>query len=204
MLRRLLPVLLLAPTVVSAETLAIDPVHTRVMVAASHAGFSQAMGVASGSHGQVDYDDGWANAKVDVTVRMQKLDFGDAGWNRAVLKLLDADRFTEAHFVSERVTPRDANHAEICGTLTLHGVSKPLCMDATLNALKRHPMPPFRRTAGFSATAKLDRFDYGITEWPTVIGREVELRIEIEASRGIGAPKADTPSEPEPVETPTP
>ena len=204
MLRRLLPVLLLAPTVVSAETLAIDPVHTRVMVAASHAGFSQAMGVASGSHGQVDYDDGWANAKVDVTVPMQKLDFGDAGWNRAVLKLLDADRFTEAHFVSDRVTPRDANHAEICGTLTLHGVSKPLCMDATLNALKRHPMPPFRRTAGFSATAKLDRFDYGITEWPTVIGREVELRIEIEASRGIGAPKADTPSEPEPVETPTP
>lgn len=204
MLRRLLPVLLLAPTVASAETLAIDPVHTRVMVAASHAGFSQAMGVASGSHGQVDYDDGWANAKVDVTVPMQKLDFGDAGWNRAVLKLLDADRFTEAHFVSDRVTPRDANHAEICGTLTLHGVSKPLCMDATLNALKRHPMPPFRRTAGFSATAKLDRFDYGITEWPTVIGREVELRIEIEASRGIGAPKADTPSEPEPVETPTP
>ena len=202
MLRRLLPALLLVPTLAPAEELAIDPVHTRVLVAASHAGFSQAMGVASGSSGRLEYDEGWANARVDVTVPLDKLDFGDAGWNRAVQKLLDTDRFAQARFVSERVTPRDPNHAEICGTLTLHGVSKPLCMDATLNALKRHPMPPFRRTAGFSATAKLDRFDYGITDWPSVIGREVELRIEIEASRGIGAPKPDTPSEPN--ETPTP
>ncbi|AXK71370.1 polyisoprenoid-binding protein [Lysobacter sp. TY2-98] len=205
MLRRLLPTLLLVPAFASAEQFAIDPVHTRVMVAASHAGFSQAIGAVSGSSGRVDFDDGWANAKVDVTLPMQKLDFGDAGWNRAVQNLLATDRFADAHFVSDRVTPRDANHAEICGTLTLHGVSKPLCMDATLNALKRHPMPPFRRTAGFSATAKLDRFDYGIDDWPSVIGRDVELRIEIEASRGIGAPKPDVPAPSnEPTETPTP
>lgn len=202
MLRRLLPVLLLVPMLASAEQFAIDPVHTRVMVAASHAGFSQAMGVASGSHGQLEYDENWANAKVDVTVPLQKLDFGDAGWNRAVQKLLDTERFADAHFVSDRVTPRDTNHAEICGTLTLHGVSKPLCMNATLNALRRHPMPPFRRTAGFSAMAKLDRFDYGIDNWPSVIGRDVELRIEIEASRGIGAPKSDTA--PDTTETPAP
>jgi polyisoprenoid-binding protein YceI len=68
-------------------------------------------------------------------------------------------------------------------------------MDATLNALRRHPMPPFRRTAGFSAIAHLDRFDYGIDAWPTVIGRDVEIRIELEASRGIGAPQPDTPHE---------
>ncbi|GAB1596529.1 YceI family protein [Lysobacter claricitrinus] len=198
--RRPLLAVLLVPAFASAEELAIDPVHTRVMVAASHAGFSQAMGVASGATGRVDFDDGWANAKVDVTVPLKKLDYGDAGWNRAVQGLLDTDKFADAHFISDRVTPRDATHAEICGTLSLHGVSKPLCMDATLNALKRHPMPPFRRTAGFSATAKLDRFDYGIENWPSVIGREVELRIEIEASRGIGAPEPT----PKPDETPTP
>ncbi|WP_456954733.1 YceI family protein [Lysobacter sp. HA35] len=198
--RRLLLAVLFVPTLASAEQFAIDPVHTRVMVAASHAGFSQAIGVASDATGRVDFDDGWSNAKVDVTVPLRKLDYGDPGWTRAVQGLLDTDKFADAHFVSDHVTPRDATHAEICGTLKLHGVSKPLCMDATLNALKRHPMPPFRRTAGFSATAKLDRFDYGIEKWPTVIGRDIELRIEIEASRGIGAPSTDT----KPDETPTP
>jgi polyisoprenoid-binding protein YceI len=56
-------------------------------------------------------------------------------------------------------------------------------------------MPPFRRTAGFSAVAHLDRFDYGVDAWPSVIGRDVEIRIELEASRGIGAPKPEHPDE---------
>jgi polyisoprenoid-binding protein YceI len=109
--------------------------------------------------------------------------------------LLDTDAHPQARFVSDSVTPRDAMHAQVCGRLTLHGVTRPVCMDATLNALRRHPMPPFRRTAGFSATARLDRFDYGITSWPTVIGREVAIRIELEASRGIGAPESTPTNE---------
>ena len=41
----------------------------------------------------------------------------------------------------------------------------------------------------------IDRFDYGIDAWPSVIGREVEIRIELEASRGIGAPGTALPDE---------
>lgn len=194
-MRTLLLSLLLLPKLAAAEDFAIDPVHTRVMVAVEHAGFSHALGTASGSTGRVDFTDGWKDARVDVTVPLDRLDFGDAGWNRAVRGVIGSDRYPQARFVSDRVTPRDATHAQLCGHLTLHGVARPLCLDATLNALRRHPMPPFRRTAGFSATAHLDRFDYGIDAWPTVIGRDVEIRIELEASRGIGAPKTDTPNE---------
>ena len=56
-------------------------------------------------------------------------------------------------------------------------------MEVTLNALKRHPLPPFRRTAGFSATATLSRADFGIDAWKSVIGDRVELRLEVEATR---------------------
>jgi polyisoprenoid-binding protein YceI len=194
-MKRLLLIALLSPTLAAAEDFAIDPVHTRVMVAVEHAGFSHALGTVSGSSGRVSFDDGWANAQVDVSVPIERIDFGDAGWNRAVRGIIDTDRFAQARFVSDTVTPRDATHAAVCGQLTLHGVTRPLCMDATLNAVRRHPMPPFRRTAGFSAVAHLDRFDYGIDAWPTVIGRDVEIRIELEASRGIGAPQPDTPHE---------
>ena len=68
-----------------------------------------------------------------------------------------------------------------------------------VNALKRHPLPPFRRTAGFSANARLSRADLGIDAWPTSIGDQVELRIEAEAVRA-----ARTPAPPAGDAVPTP
>ena len=168
------------------EPYAIDPVHTRVMFAVEHAGFSKALGTVSGSTGALLFDpEDWTAARLDVRVPMAAIDLGDEGWNRATLarNLLDAQQHPEARFVSRDVTPVDEDTARACGELTLRGVTRPLCMDVTLNALKRHPMPPFRRTAGFSATATLSRADYGITAWKSVIGDEVELRIEAEAVR---------------------
>jgi polyisoprenoid-binding protein YceI len=190
-MKPLLALALLMPAVAAAEEFAIDPVHTRVMVAVEHAGFSHALGTLSGSSGRLSFEEGWANARIDVALPLDRIDFGDAGWNRAVRGLLDTDAHPQARFVSDAVTPRDATHAQVCGRFTLHDTTRPLCMDVTFNALRRHPMPPFRRTAGFSGVANLDRFDYGIDGWPSVIGRDVEIRIELEASRGIGAPKPD-------------
>ncbi len=165
---------------------ALDPVHTRVMFAVEHAGFSHAIGTISGSTGTLVFDpDDWTTARLDVTVPLARADLGDARWNQAVLagNLLDAARFPEARFVSSRVEPSAPDRATVCGTLSLHGVDRDLCMDVRLNALKRHPLPPFRRTAGFSATASLQRSAFGITAWKSVIGDTVELRIEAEATR---------------------
>ena len=178
------------------EPYAIDPVHTRVMFAVEHAGFSKALGTVSGSTGALLFDpEDWTAARLDVRVPMAAIDLGDEGWNRATLarNLLDAQQHPEARFVSRDVTPVDEDTARACGELTLRGVTRPLCMDVTLNALKRHPMPPFRRTAGFSATATLSRADYGITAWQSVIGDEVALRIEAEAVRDNDAMAAFGP-----------
>jgi polyisoprenoid-binding protein YceI len=165
---------------------ALDPVHTRVMLAVEHAGFSKAIGTISGSTGTLVFDpEDWSTARLDVTVPLARTDFGDEKWNRAVLagNLLDAERFPEARFVSNRIEPAGPDHASVCGTLSLHGTDRELCLDVRLNALKRHPLPPFRRTAGFSATTTLQRSDFGITAWKSVIGDSVELRIEAEATR---------------------
>ncbi|QNP41205.1 YceI family protein [Lysobacter solisilvae (ex Woo and Kim 2020)] len=175
---------------------AIDPVHTRVVFLVEHAGFSRAMGAISGSSGTLRFDrDDWRSARLDVTVPITRLDLGDAKWNAAVLasNLLDGERHPDARFVSRDVTGVDAEHARVCGELTLRGVTGPVCMDVTFNALKRHPLPPFRRTAGFSATATLSRKAFGITAWPSVIGDEVKLLIEAEAVRQRG-PGADAES----------
>jgi polyisoprenoid-binding protein YceI len=190
------------------ESYQLDPVHTRVLFAVDHAGFSKALGAVSGSTGTLLFDrDDWSSAHLDVHVPLQRLDLGDAKWNTAVLaaNLLDGQRHPEAHFVSTSVEPVDADHGKVCGELTLRDVTRPLCLDVTLNAVKRHPLPPFRHTAGFSATGKLSRADFGIQAWKNVIGDSVELRIEAEAFRGRGPTEPASPSRapsPPPAEPP--
>src|SRR5688500_4085050 len=201
---RLAMLLLATTTPVAAETLhyELDPVHTRVLFEVSHAGFSQALGTVSGSTGELDFDaDDWSSARLRATIPLARLDLGDPEWNAAALgkRLLDADDHPEARFVSTTITPRDATHAQVCGDFSLRGVTAPLCLEVTLNARKRHPMPPFRRTVGFSATATLDRSAFGIDAWPSVIGGTVELRIEAEAVR-----RRDDGDDEEPAMEPSP
>jgi polyisoprenoid-binding protein YceI len=208
----LLPGVLLPAVHASAENqrYELDPVHTRILVAVGHAGFSQALGTVSGSTGTLEFDPAdWSTARIEAMVPLARLDFGDEGWNKATLgrRLLRVQTYPEARFVSTAVTPRDARHATVCGNLTLHGMSQPLCLDVVLNALARHPMPPFRETAGFSATGRLDRRHFGIEAWEGVVGYEVELRIEAEAVRrrddGEAAP-APEPSGSDPDTPPHP
>jgi polyisoprenoid-binding protein YceI len=184
---------LLAPGARAAEaTYALDPVHTRVLFTVGHAGFSQALGTFSGATGTVVFDPGdWSKARIDVQVPLARLDLGDEKWERAVLaeQFLDAEQHPVATFVSTRVEPVDATHATVVGQLTLRGLSREVRLDVTFHQLKRHPMPPFRRTAGFTATGAFSRQLFAIMAWPSVVGDEVTLRIEAEAVRG----RADAP-----------
>ncbi|WP_149194855.1 YceI family protein [Luteimonas suaedae] len=190
------------------QAYALDPVHTRVVFAVDHAGFSRAVGTVSGSRGTLLFDPhDWTSARLEAQVPIAALDLGDERWNRAVLArgLLDAEHHPEARFVSERVEPLDADRAAVHGSLTLRGVTRPATLEVVFNALKRHPMPPFRRTVGFSATTTLSRAAFGIDAWRSVIGDTVELRIEAEATRirgGAGRAMPATASPPDVTEVP--
>lgn len=178
------------PAAAASARYELDPVHTRVLFAVSHAGYSQALGTVSGSQGTLEFDpEDWSSARLEVSVPLQRVDLGDEHWNRATLarNLLDAERWPEARFVSTRVEPLAADRFIVHGQLTLRGVTREVPLEVKLNSLRRHPMPPFRRTAGFSAHARLSRAAFGIDAWPNVIGDEVELRIEAEAVRARGS-----------------
>ena len=195
----LLLALLAAPAAVFAQAAryAIDPVHTRVMFELSHAGYSQAIGTVSGSTGTLVFDPAdWSHARVEVSVPLSRLDLGDDKWNRAALggNLLDGDDHPAASFVSTRVEPVDDNHASVFGTLTLRGVARDVKLDVAFNQARRYPLPPFRRTIGFSATTTISRKAFGIDAWPTVIGDGVALRIEAEAQLQRGEDPGATPA----------
>ncbi|MEN1958929.1 YceI family protein [Luteimonas sp. MJ246] len=169
-----------------AVSYALDPVHTRIAIAIDHAGFSRAIATVSGTTGTLQLAPGsWEGARVDVEIPLDRLDFGDAAWNRAVAArgLLDTGQHPVATFHSTRVEPVDAGRARIHGLLTLRGNTREVVLDAVRNAERRYPLPPFRRAVGFSATATLSRADFGSTAWDSMVGDAVEVRIELEASR---------------------
>jgi polyisoprenoid-binding protein YceI len=198
------------PLGVSAEPLSyqLDPVHTRLLFAVNHAGYSQALGTVSGSTGTVRFDpDDWSSASVSVSVPVSRFDLGDARWNRAVAApaLLDVQAHPVATFVSNRVEPRDKQHARVCGPLTFRGVARDVCLDVTFNQVKRLGLPPFRRVAGFSATTTISRKAFGMNAWQGVIGDDVGLRIEAEAElardQSTPAPQS-TDAGPQPAQVP--
>lgn len=107
--RRLAAVLgLLSATTARAEPRdwRLDPVHTRVLVAVSHDGFSQALGTVSGSTGWLRYDPADpAGTRLLACVPLDRLDFGDTDWNRAVARLLGVERHPIARFVVAEPSP---------------------------------------------------------------------------------------------------
>lgn len=169
----------------SAEHFRIDPVHARVAFQVSHAGFSNPIGSFSGSTGELDFDPDDVGAdRVDVRIPIASLDLGDASWQGKILDrtFFDAKKYPEARFVSTHVEKTGASTYVIDGMLSLHGVDHPVRLQATFNALKRHPLT-FRRTIGFSATGTLQRSDFGMNSWSNLVGDEVRLLIEVEAKK---------------------
>lgn len=163
----------------------LDPAHTRVLFRVDHAGFSTALGLLPAIEGELRFDpDDWSTARVEARVPLARLQLGDDGWNQTMLSggWFDAEAHPQAVFRSTRVEPTGEGTARVHGQLQLRGVEKPLVLDVRLNKLGRNPVG-FRRTAGFSASATLDRREFGLTRWTNLVGTEVALEIQLEAVR---------------------
>lgn len=182
-----------APAVAEVEAWRLDPVHTRVLFRVDHAGFSQALGVFPDVGGELHFDpDDWSGARLDVSVPLARLQIGDDNWRDKLLSgtWLEADVAPTAHFRSTRVQSTGEGQATVFGELTLKGHTREISLDVRLNKLARNPLT-FRRTAGFSATATLDRRDFGMAEWPNVVGQRVQLEIQAEAVRFTPSPNQE-------------
>ncbi|MFK2929842.1 YceI family protein [Dyella agri] len=162
-----------------------DTVHSQIVFSIDHNGYSRPFGRLHIARGWLRLDpDDWSHASTELDVDLAGVDMGDAGWNKAVCghALLDCAQNREAHFASRSVERTDASHGVLHGTLTLHGVSRPLDIPFRLNREAR-TLYGLHTVAGFSATASLDRTDFGITAFSDSIGHHVSVWMELEAIR---------------------
>lgn len=97
----------------------------------------------------------------------------------------DVAKHPEMSFKSTKVTAVKGETAKLHGDLTMHGVTKPVVLDLELGGTAKDPWG--NQKAGFSATGKINRKDFGIVWNKTLdtgslmLGEEVEVSLDIEA-----------------------
>jgi polyisoprenoid-binding protein YceI len=183
-----------APPVAGAY--ALDKAHASLIFRVSHLGFSHYTARFRRFDAQLQFDPAnLAASRVTATVDARsietdfpdpaKLDFNAMLQNE---QWLDTQRYPEMTYRSERVELVGANRMRIHGELTLHGVTRPVVLEATYNGgYAGHPMDPHARV-GFSAQATLKRSDFGMTFGipgpgnALGVGDEVDVTIEAEFS----------------------
>lgn len=167
----------------AADTYKFDPSHTQVVWSVNHFGFSHPSGKFALVDGSLTLDEAKPeNSKVSATIAIANLYTGIDKLNEHILSdtFLDAKKFPTATFASNEVIVTGKDTAKVSGNLTLHGVTKPVTLDLTLNKLGENMM--HKKTAGFSATTNIKRSDFGIMAYLPNLGDEVKIEIESEAN----------------------
>lgn len=167
-----------------ALTYQIDPKHTDVIASWSHLGFSNPVAHFGDVDGSITYDAGnVGQSAVKVTIPLSGLESHVPAFNEHLLSedFFDAAKYPVITFVSTRVEAAGDDRLRVAGDLSLHGVTKPVVLDVTINKVGEHPMSK-RPSAGFDAVATIKRSDFGIDRNVPYVSDEVSIRITTEAS----------------------
>ena len=165
-------------------TYKLDPNHTMVLFSWNHFGYSNPTADLGLGEGTLVFDEqDPAKSSVDVTLPMSRLDthVKDLDEHLKQADFFDAAKYPVVTFKSTRVVPVDATHFKVDGNLTVHGVTKPVTLDATLNKVGPNPMGK-TQSIGFDATATLKRSDFGVGAYVPMVSDEVKIRITTEGS----------------------
>ena len=160
----------------------LDVRHTQVLFAIPHLGITDYYGRFDKASRNLNFNSGAPEkSSVSVTIDMTSIDVPS---NELVGELMGASTFNTAAFPtatfkSTAITRTGPNTGTITGDLTLHGVTKPVTLNATFGGLTTDPFSG-DDDIGFHATTTVKRTDFGITGmvWEGVVGNDVKLTIE--------------------------
>jgi polyisoprenoid-binding protein YceI len=182
----------------------LDKAHASLVFTVNHLGFSHYTARFTEFDASLKFDPANPTAStIEASIDPRSLDLPapPAGFKAVLLgpNWLDAAKHPTITFRSTKVEVTGANTAKITGDFTLHGVTKPVVLEATFNGgYAGHPMDPHARI-GFSAHGVFKRSDFGIAYGVPAPGTtmgvsdEVDVRIETEFS---GPPLAKAPATP--------
>lgn len=93
---------------------------------------------------------------------------------------LNGERYPEMSFQSKRIEITGKHTAKVHGDLTMLGKTHPLMLNVTFNGAYQKKFLTNVPTLGFSATATLNRSDWGLTTLIPIVSDQVDIIIEAE------------------------
>jgi polyisoprenoid-binding protein YceI len=174
-----------------ADTYTIDPAHTSVQFHVRHL-FTTVTGRFQTFDGKVVFDEKdpaktEVQGSIDATSINTNVEKRDNHLRSP--DFFDVEKYPKITFQSTGVSDVDAsgNKGKMTGTLTLHGVSRPVVLEASF--LGKGKGPDGKERAGFHGTTTINRKDFGLA-WNKameggglLVGEEVTIEIDIEGVR---------------------
>jgi polyisoprenoid-binding protein YceI len=168
----------------AAATYEIDPAHTYPSFEADHmGGISTWRGKFDRTSGKVTLDKAAGSGSVDITVDVASVDFGLNQLNDAARgnELFDVGKYPTATYRGKLAGFVNGAPTKVEGSLTLHGVTRPL--ELSIKSFKCMPHPMYKRElCGADAYATFKRDEFGLDSGKSYgFSMEVVLRIQVEA-----------------------
>jgi polyisoprenoid-binding protein YceI len=179
-----------APVVAQTETWHLDPPHSAAQFSVRHMGISTVRGTFTKVSGDVNYSPSDpSKSSVEVTIDANSVDTRVERRDNDLRSahFLDVAKYPTITFRSKHVEAASAGKLKVTGDLTIHGVTKEVVLDID------GPTPPVKdprgnQHMGASATAKINRQDFGMTGMSPMVGDEVSIVIDVELVQQLAGP----------------
>ena len=176
---------LLAAGPLFAVSYTFEPQHTQGVIRWNHLGFANPTAQFNLVEGTLEFDPAEpTRAAVMVTIPLGSMSTGvpDLNDDFRSSDFFDFAKFPSATFKSSKVEKGAApNTLKVAGELSVHGVTKPVALDVTVNKIGTNPRNHVP-TVGFEAMATLKRSDFGLGLYVPQVSDEIQIHITAEAA----------------------
>jgi polyisoprenoid-binding protein YceI len=171
-----------------AEKYDIDASHSEVVFGWNHFGFSNPTARFDKIEGSVLLDKAdLTRSSISISLPLESLDTHVAKLDEALKSpdFFDAAKYPTITFTSTKVEETGENSLKITGDLTIHGVTRPVTLDAKVNKIGIFEIPGVikAQAAGFDATTVIKRSDFGVTKYVPAVSDEIPVRITLDAKQ---------------------
>jgi polyisoprenoid-binding protein YceI len=167
----------------AADVWAVDAVHSSVVFRVKHMNTSHAWGRFNSLAGSITLDSADpAQSKVAFTIKANSVDTNNKARDAHLMSpdFFSAVQYPNITFASESVT-KSARGYEVIGSLTFHGVTKPLAFVLVPSGSGKDMKGG--EIAGFDASFVVKQSDFGITKMAAAIGDEVSVYVSLEVAK---------------------
>jgi polyisoprenoid-binding protein YceI len=177
----------------------IDPAHSQIQFSIRHMMISTVRGQFDRFGGTVELDEqNPSRSTVDVQIEAGSINTREPrrDGHLASPDFFDAETYPYLTFKSTRVEQLDDTHARLYGDLTIRDVTKEVVLNVEYAGQAKSPWGTV--SAGFSATTKINRKDWGLA-WNqaletggVLLGEEITINIEVEVVKQVAEEVAAT------------